>query len=84
MNETRRAWFGHGWVKTVKGEWTRLETARFTASNAEWESKENIDAGTENGWFYLATGGDLKRSRELRSQINLERRTDGVPAVPEL
>lgn len=83
VNETRHAWFGNGWVKSVKGEWTRLETARFTASNAEWESKENIDAGTEKGWFYLATGGDLKRSRELRSQINLEGRTDGVPDLPE-
>lgn len=83
VNETRRAWFGRGWVKTSAGEWTRLEAARFTASNAEWESKENIDAGLENGWFYLATGGEVKRSRELRSQIKVEGRNDSVPVVPE-
>ena len=72
VNETRRALFGNGWVKSMQGDWTHLNTARFTASNAEWESKENIDAGMENGWFYLATGGDLKRSRELRSQMKLD------------
>ena len=83
VNETRRAWFGRGWVKTVKGEWARLDTARFTASNAEWESKENIDAGTENGWFYLATGGDLKRSRELQSPIKIGVREDPALAIPE-
>jgi hypothetical protein len=82
-NETRRALFGRGWVETTNGDWKRLESARFTASNAEWESKENIDAGTEKGWFYLATGGDLKRSRELRSVIRLERSNDASPRVPE-
>jgi hypothetical protein len=83
VNETRRAWFGRGWVQTTKGEWTRLESARFTASNAEWEAKENIDAGIADGWFYLATGGDVKRSRELRSQIRLTGRSDSAPALPE-
>lgn len=83
VNETRRAWFGRSWVKTTKDEWARLDTARFTASNAEWESKDNIDAGLENGWFYLATGGDLKRSRELRSHLECKGRNDPVPLVPE-
>lgn len=82
VHETRRALFGRGWVKSTQGEWTPLNAARFTASNAEWEAKENIDAGTENGWFYLATGGDVKRSRELRSQIKLEERSDKRPDLP--
>ena len=48
-----------------------LNRARFTASGAEWESKDNIDAGLDRGWFYLATGGDLRKSRELRSLMEL-------------
>lgn len=83
VNETRSAWFGGGWVQTVQGEWTPIRTARFTASNAEWEAKENIDAGTVEGWFYLSTGGDVTRSRALRSQITIERRSDSIPVIPE-
>src|SRR5688500_7033360 len=83
VNETRRAWFGGGWVKPLKGDWIPLKSARFTASNAEWESKENIDAGTEEGWFYLTTGGVVKRSRDLRSTISLEPRSSAAPVVPK-
>ncbi|HWQ93178.1 MAG TPA: DUF3472 domain-containing protein, partial [Clostridia bacterium] len=54
--EVRRASYGNGWVRTTKGEWVPLTKARFTASNATFESKDNIDAGVEGGWFYLATG----------------------------
>jgi Domain of unknown function (DUF3472) len=69
--EVRRARFGNGWVRTVQGDWVRLAKARFTASGAEWEAKENIDAGVAAGWYYLATGGEVKMSRELRSVIDL-------------
>lgn len=69
--EERRARFINGWIKTSAGQGLGLNRARFTASSAEWESKENIDAGMEQGGFYLATGGDVKRSRELRSMIDL-------------
>jgi hypothetical protein len=68
--DERGARFGNAWVR--KGsEWIPLTRARFTASNAEWEAKENIDAGLSANWFYLATGGDIKRSRELHSIIEL-------------
>ena len=82
VNETRKALFGRGWVKTTANEWLKLEKARFTASNADWEAKENIDAGITNDWFYLATGGDVNRSRELRSSIKLDGRADSAPKVP--
>jgi hypothetical protein len=82
VNETRRALFGRGWVKSTKGEWSQLNTARFTASNADFESKENIDGGIEDTWFYLATGGEVKRSRELRSQMKLGGRKDALPELP--
>lgn len=71
VHETRRARFGNGWVKTTKGDWVALHRARFTASGAEWESKDNIDAGLNDGWFYLATGGAVTQSRELRSLLEL-------------
>jgi hypothetical protein len=78
VREMRRARFANGWVKTTQGDWVPLAKARFTASNAEWESKENIDAGVEAGSFYLATGGDLKKTRELKSTVNLPE----IPANP--
>src|SRR5437660_5957592 len=71
VNEVRRARFGNGWVKTAEGSWQPLNKARFTASNAEWESRENIDAGTSNGWFLLATGGEIKASLKLNATIAL-------------
>jgi hypothetical protein len=71
VNEVRRARFGNGWVRTSKGEWMPLSTARFTASNATWESKENIDAGILNDWFYLVTGGTTSRSMDLRGTLRL-------------
>ena len=71
VNEVRRARFGNGWVRSTKGEWISLSRAKFTASNAEWESKVNIDAGASQGMFYLATGGNTSRTRELGKLIEL-------------
>jgi hypothetical protein len=84
VHEERRARFGNGWVKTTAGKWEMLGQARFTASNAEWESKENINAGVNDGVFFLATGGEVKRSRDLRSLMELPAPRPGSPkfAVP--
>lgn len=70
VSDLRRARFGNAWIQNT-GNWKPITKARFTASNADWESKENIDAGIIDGWFYLATGGDIHASRELRSIIEL-------------
>lgn len=69
--DLRRARFGNAWVRTATTPWQPLTKARFTASNAEWEAKENIDAGIADEWFYLATGGDIRPTRELRSTLEL-------------
>jgi hypothetical protein len=69
VQETRTARFGNGWVKTPDGHWVALRRARFTASNAEWESKDNIDASVQNGWFTLSTGGDIRASMDLRRWV---------------
>jgi hypothetical protein len=82
VREIRRARFGNGWVMTTKSEWVPLDKARFTASGAEWESKENIDAGVEGSCFHLATGGDLKQSRELKSLIALPKIPTQAPNLP--
>jgi Domain of unknown function (DUF3472) len=80
VKDLRRARFGNAWIKTSSGEWLPLARARFTASNAEWESPDNIDAGIQTDWFYLATGGDIHRTRELRSLIELPTKPSGPPA----
>lgn len=85
-SQMRRARFGNGWVKTSAGLWVPLAKARFTASNSEWESKENIDAGVEKGAFYLATGGATRRTHELRGEIALpvvpSNPANPLPSVP--
>jgi len=67
--ETRSARFGDGWVKTTEGRWVALRKARFTASNAQWEAKDNIDARLDAGWFVLRTGGEIASSTPLRSWV---------------
>lgn len=78
VREIRRARFGNGWIKSTAGDWLPLARARFTASNATWESKDNIDAGFESGGLYLATGGAIHMTRELRSELELP----APPAIP--
>jgi len=78
VGEVRKARFGHGWVKSLKGEWLPLTKARFTASEADFESKENINAGFGDDWYFLATGGDTKQTLELRSIIGQNK----GPAIP--
>lgn len=82
VGEVRRARFGNGWVKTTDDNWLRLDKASFSASRASWESKDNMDAGCENGCFFLATGGDTRRSRALGSRIDLP--AEKGPAGPQV
>jgi hypothetical protein len=85
VDETRRARFGNGWFRNTNGEWLPLQRARFTASNAEWESKENIDAGISGASFYLSTGGSISRTRELGEWIELTATSDSRPSdLPEV
>jgi hypothetical protein len=79
-DEVRRARFGHGWVKSAAGEWAPLLEARFTASNADWEAKETINAGTEGDWYFLATGGSTKTTTPLSTLI----RSGAAPGKPPL
>lgn len=82
VGETRRARFGNGWVRTRQGDWVALTRARFTASGAEWESKDNIDAGVREGVFYLATGGDIRASHPLRTILERAGLTPNLPPMP--
>ena len=75
----RKASFGQGWVKSTSGDWVRLARARFTASGAEWEAKETINAGIEEGMFFLQTGGDTKTSLKLNSTVELPPLPVGLP-----
>jgi hypothetical protein len=80
--DVRRARFGNGWVKTAGGDWSPLNRARFTASGADWEDKDRIHAGLEDGRFFLATGGDTKTSLALRSTLELPPGDRPRPEVP--
>ena len=71
VGETRKARFGNGWVKTTSQDWVPLNRARFTASGADWEARDNIDGGASGTWFFLATGGDIQSSHPLQSLLRL-------------
>jgi hypothetical protein len=81
VEQTRRAAYGIGWVRTTQGKWVGLDNARFTASHATWESLDNIDAGTAGGRFYLATGGAITAHTKLN---DLARLPAPPPSPPEL
>lgn len=78
--ETRKARFGEGWVKTTNGDWVALSRGRFTASGAEWEAKETINGGLEGTWHFLQTGGATKQRLDLGSIVEVN--PLGVP-LPE-
>jgi hypothetical protein len=59
-----------------------LRQARFTASGATWEAKENINAGLSGQEFFLATGGDTKMTMKLREQIVAPSSGGVPPEVP--
>lgn len=84
VGETRRARFRNGWVRTRDGDWVSLTRARFTGSGADWESKDNVDAGAAGDGYFLATGGDIRASRAVGSRLELAApvRLPGFPPPP--
>jgi hypothetical protein len=84
VSQIRKARFGNAWIKPLKGEWTELTHARFTGSSAEWESKENIDAGlADAGWFYLATGGETRKTHPLNGVLERGPTGKAPKALPD-
>ena len=67
--DVRRAEFGPGWTKNATGNWQPLTQARFTASRAEWEARDNINAGPAGLGYFLATGGETTRTAELSAPL---------------
>lgn len=71
--EEREARFGEIWVMAQDGTWRAITKARFTASDADFEAKETIEAGMRGNCFFLQTGGNTTQSRELGSALELGR-----------
>ena len=71
VEEVRRARFAGGRVRSAEAgqPWRPLSAARFTASGADWEARDNIDAGGDGRGFWLATGGAIVRRTELGSAL---------------
>ena len=71
-SKTRHAEYGNGWVKPLKGDWQRLNQAKFTADS---NPAENIDAGPlpDKHAYFLATGGELEnKTVKLRQSMKLD------------
>ena len=71
-DEVRRARFGNAWMKPIAGEWQAVTQAKFTASRADWEARDTINAGPVGSGFFLATGGETRRTTELTATMNEE------------
>ncbi len=63
----RRARYGNGWVKTRDGKWLPLTKATFSADRTP---TMNIDAGVNDGRFFLQNGGDTKNHTALRTKMD--------------
>ncbi len=63
--KTRRARFGQTWLEAAGGQWQAITKARFTA---DANPVTNIDAGIDNDWFFLATGGEIDNKTVKRGQ----------------
>lgn len=71
--EIRRAMFSHTSVRDAAGQWHPVRQARFTASSANWEAKDSIDAGVlDADSFYLQTGGGTRSSSPLGTTLSLK------------
>jgi len=81
--EVRRALLGNAWVRDSAGQWNPLTKARFTASGAEWEAKDTIDAGVVGSRFYLQTGGDTTTTTPLRTIIERPGKGEQPPELPQ-
>jgi hypothetical protein len=64
--ETRRAQFGNGWVKTAQGQWIALTKAKFSADSTPLL---NINAGVVEGDYFLQTGGETENQTLLWSTL---------------
>ncbi len=65
----RQARFGHGWVKQSENGWQPIQVARFTADS---NPVENISAGMDKDYFFLATGGNSSiKEFKLKEQMKL-------------
>jgi hypothetical protein len=78
-DDVRRAEFGNAWMKPRAGEWQAVTQAKFTASRADWEARDNINAGSAGDGFFLATGGDTQRTKELTSTMKAESAQKAAP-----
>ena len=88
VDDARRARFVNAWAKPPAGEWQPVTQAKFTASRADWEARDNINAGVARttteaaAGFFLATGGDTKREADLGAALPaLTRETGPKPPV---
>jgi len=79
VDDTRRAAFQNPWVQTLKAGWQPVMRARFTASRADWEARDNINAGTNGPGWFLATGGPTRQDREIGSFISAPGGQGGLP-----
>lgn len=57
-NQTREVLFGNQWLRTSKGEWMELTSARFTYDNtAAQKYRMDYGGGVKGTQFYLKNGG---------------------------
>lgn len=67
-DEERRARFFNAWTKPAAA-WEATTLSRFTASRADWEARDTINAGLATQGYFLATGGGTKREAELNAPL---------------
>ncbi len=67
----RAAEFGPAWIKTSKGDWQPMKTARFTHDATGGKDRFDYDLTVKNGRFLLQNGGFEGSSPKLGSLLTL-------------
>ncbi|MCX7865907.1 MAG: DUF3472 domain-containing protein [Limisphaera sp.] len=80
VHEFRRAEFANVWILDADSRWHAVTRARFTASDAPWESRDNIGGGTVANGFFLETGGEDRAHPPLGSILTGSAETNQPPA----
>jgi hypothetical protein len=81
LTKPRSAEFSNAWFKPVKGDWTAVTKARFTADS---NPAKSINAGEKDGRFFLATGGDTTNTDvKLNDMITLPAAKRTLPGLPK-
>lgn len=79
----RKARYGNQWIRTAKGEWKEITTAKFSHDSTGKADRLDRFMGVENGEFFLSHGGFVKGFNKFGDPFT-RKSTERSPATMKL